>query len=445
MPGKFVTARGRLTILYTALVLAAGLVLTGLTYLLMQRNLGRRLSVVIVGTNAGPVPLPPDPGEIAAQVRNLALGEFLAQAAIALVVVTVLAAVLGWLVAGRVLRPIRSISATARRLSAENLSERMPVSTPADELTALAGTINGMLDRIQQGIAERDRVLQSQRMFTANAAHELRTPLTTMRTAIDVTLDGEPTNAELLAMTSDIRTAVEHSQRTLDGLLSLARSQAAADARQVDLADVLTHVLGNAAGELRGLTVQADLKPAVISGEPILLERMAGNLVDNAIRYNHDGGHIEITTGSTDTQVFLRISNTGGKVTSDRLLEPFVRGEGARLHTDTGVGLGLSIVQAIVTAHRGEISITARPAGGLHIDIRLTNGLRQGKPIGGADFRQQRVEHLAVHRVDHEGHREQGEAARDHQRRHRGLGLADRRVAAGHMTSGKQNANDCTR
>lgn len=370
------TARARLTVLYTGMVLAAGIVLTALTYLLLRRAVGRRLAVVIFNVDGTPGPLPPLPNDnhqVSQKLQQATLDAFLNQAAIALTVVIVLAAVLGWLVAGRVLRPIRSISATAQRLSLENLSERVPVTTPADELTTLAGTVNGMLDRIQQGIAERDLVLHSQRMFTANAAHELRTPLTTMRTAIDVTLDGRPDSDELLTMTRDIKAAVEHSQRTLDGLLELARSQAGSGPRHlVDLADVVTTVLETAT--VRDLTVRSDLLPAPITGVPVLIERMVGNLVDNAIAYNQPGGRVEIATGREDGLAVLRIGNSGAVVTPDqaqRLLEPFVRGDGARLHTDAGAGLGLSIVQAIVTAHDGEITVTARPAGGLDITIRF--------------------------------------------------------------------------
>jgi signal transduction histidine kinase len=360
------TARARLAILYTALVLAAGILLTGLTYLLMRRNTGHWISVVILNPSPGRGEMPPLPQG----VKEVTLVDFVSQAAIALAVVTVLAAVLGWLVAGRVLRPIRTISATARRLSAENLSERVPVTTPADELATLAGTINGMLDRIQEGVTERDRVLASQRMFTANAAHELRTPLTTMRTAIDVTLDSQPGTEELLAMTGDVRTAVEQSQRTLDGLLALARTQASAGPRhRVDLADVVANSLDGG-----DLTVRADLRPAPVSGEPVLLERMCGNLVENAVRHNHSGGHVEVATGVADRWAFLRIENSGAPIapeTVDQLREPFVRGDGARIHTDRGTGLGLSIVDAIVAAHQGEIVIAARPAGGLDVTVRL--------------------------------------------------------------------------
>jgi signal transduction histidine kinase len=330
------TARSRLTLLYTGLVLAAG-------YL-------RRLHI------------------------DEAVSKLLTQAAPALLVVAALAGLTGWLVAGRILNPIRAISGTANRLSAENLSERLPVGQPADELATLAATINGMLDRIQQGIAERDQVLSSQRLFVANAAHELRTPLTTMRTAIDVTLDGEPDRAELVAMAGDIAAAVDTSQRTLDGLLILARSQAGLLRRTpVDLAEVAAVTVADAADRATDgtITLQADLRPAPASGEPVLLERMAGNLLDNALRYNHPGGTVTFTSGTANGHAFLRVVNTGRPVTPDeerRLFEPFVRGTA---NSTRGAGLGLSIVRAVVTAHDGEISSTARPTGGMDIAIHL--------------------------------------------------------------------------
>lgn len=369
------TARGRLTLLYTALVLAAGIVLTALIYYLMRQRMERRRYLQLAPGETG---LPTGGGELPQldeQARAATLDDLLIQAAIALAVVTLLAAVLGWLVAGRVLRPIRVIAATTRRLSAENLSERVPVTAPADELAALAGTINGMLDRIQHGVAERDRILDSQRMFTANAAHELRTPLTTMRTAIDVTLDGQPSNAELVAMAGDIRTAIGHSQRTLDGLLALARSQIGpGESQPADLATIAAGALDGIADRAAdsGLMLRRGLCPAPVSGKPALLERMIANLVDNAARYNHTGGHIQVTTSSTATTATLRITNTGPVIHPDeakRLTEPFVRGNNARTHIDGGAGLGLSIVYAIVLAHHGQIGVTARPAGGLDITV----------------------------------------------------------------------------
>jgi len=365
------TARSRLTLLYTGLVLATGLLLLALTYLLLLQSSLR-------------LPSPAPAGSIGMRLRREAISDLVTRAGLALLVVTAPAALTGWLVAGRILWPIRAISDTATRLSAENLSERVPVRRPADELAALAATINGMLDRIQHSIVERDRVLNSQRLFVANAAHELRTPLTTMRTAIDVTLDGEPDRTELVAMAGDIAAAVETSRRTLDGLLLLARSQVSPLHRTpVDLAAVAAAAIAASADHAANgtITVRADLRPAPASGEPMLLARMAGNLLDNALRYNHTGGHITVTAGTANGHAFLRVVNTGRPVTPDeerRLFEPFVRGgaNGTR-----GAGLGLSIVQAVVTAHHGQISSTARPTGGMDIAVRLP--LAREGPISG--------------------------------------------------------------
>jgi signal transduction histidine kinase len=392
------TARARLALLQTALVLAAGAALTGLTYLLMKR---RPALVTHLDPN-GPDPrstlrlMPPQPQDLrdlADRVQADTLSALLPQAALALVVVTVLAAVLAWLVAGRVLRPIRVISSAARRLSAENLTERVPVTAPADELSALAGTVNDMLDRIQRGVAERDRILDSQRLFTANAAHELRTPLTTARTAIDVTLDGQPGRDELLTMAGDVRDAVEHMQRVLNGLLLLARSQAGAGTQETtDLAAITAATLGTAEEQAAaaGIAIRARLRPALVTGEPVLLERLVGNLVDNALRYNHTDGHLTVETSTVETsavetrtagaRAVLRISNTGREIPPEQaqtLLEPFVHGHGTRVRTDgPGLGLGLSIVHAITHAHQGHITITARPGGGLDITIDLPHHSR---------------------------------------------------------------------
>ncbi|MFF4622205.1 sensor histidine kinase [Nonomuraea jabiensis] len=380
------TARARLAILQTALVLIAGGALTGLTYLLMKR----RAALVTHLDPTGPDPqgtlrlMPPQPQDLrdlADQVQADTLSALVPQAGLALVVVTVLAAVLAWLVAGRVLRPIRVISSAARRLSAENLTERVPVTTPADELSALAGTVNDMLDRIQRGVAERDRILDSQRLFTANAAHELRTPLTTARTAIDVTLDGHPSRDELLAMAGDVRDAVVHMQRVLDGLLLLARSQAGAGPRETaDLAAITAAALDTAEerAAAAGIAVRAGLRPAPVTGEPVLLERLVGNLVDNALRYNHADGHLIVETYTAGARAVLRIRNTGREVVPEAaqtLLEPFVHGHGTRVRTD-GLGLGLSIVRAITHAHHGRIAITAGPGGGLDITIDLPHHSR---------------------------------------------------------------------
>ncbi|MCW6008237.1 HAMP domain-containing histidine kinase [Micromonospora sp. CPCC 205371] len=369
------SARSRLAVGYTALVFAAGVVLVVLTYVLVRRSLGSQPRAVgILGPDGSPPPTPFDSAPALETIDRMhadTLSQLLSQSVVALTIVTVLAAVLGWLVAGRVLRPIRAISATARRLSAEDLSARVPVTTPADELATLAETINGMLDRIQSGIADRDQLLHCQRMFVANAAHELRTPLTTMRTAIDVTIEGRPSTAELLLMASDVRDAVEHSQRTLDGLLMLARSQTGPGRQQtVDLADVVAGVMST----VEGVDLRADLRSAPTTGDPVLLDRMVANLVDNALRYKDPGGHAAVTTGIGDGYAYMRVANSGPAIDQsmvDKLFEPFVRGPQSHPRADGGAGLGLSIVRAVIDAHNGQVDAVAPPTGGLEITVRL--------------------------------------------------------------------------
>ncbi|MCA2227728.1 sensor histidine kinase [Nonomuraea aurantiaca] len=387
------TARARLALLQTALVLAAGAALTGLTYLLMRRReFFTRLDPTGPDPSGAPSPMPAPAEDLRAfadRVQADTLSALLSQAGLALIMVTALAAALSWLVAGRVLRPIRVISATARRLSAENLTERVPVTTPADELSALAGTVNDMLDRIQRGVAERDQILDGQRLFTASAAHELRTPLTTARTAIDVTLDGHPSRADLLIMAGDVRDAVAHMQRVLDGLLLLARSQAGSGARETaDLAAIAAAALDTVEGRAvtAGIAIRSGLRPAPVTGEPVLLERMIGNLVDNALRYNHADGHLIVDTYTAGARAVLRICNTGREIVPEEaqaLLEPFVHGQGSRVRTDgLGLGLGLSIVRAITLAHGGHIAITARPGGGLDVTIDLPHNSSDRRAAG---------------------------------------------------------------
>jgi signal transduction histidine kinase len=358
------SARARLTWLHVGIVLGAGVLLILFTYLLLLHGPRR---VVLLR-------LSPSPGhasvDISGAVRNDLSSSFLVWAGVSLLGVLVLTAFFGWVLAGRVLRPVRVISATARRLSLENLSERVPVSSPSDELSSLALTINGMLERVQRGVAERDRILDSQRMFTAAAAHELRTPLATMRTAIDVTLEGRPSNAELTAMAGDVRTAVDHSWRTLDGLLMLARSQVGvADPRPVPLTSLVAAALAGVADPT--VSVRSELRDVSVVGDPVLLERLCRNLLDNAVRHNVSGGWVSVSVSAVSGVTVLRVVNSGVVVPPDAvagLTEPFVRGD--RVRSD-GAGLGLAIVSAIVAAHCGEIRLVTREEGGLDVTVRF--------------------------------------------------------------------------
>ncbi|GIG69487.1 two-component sensor histidine kinase [Phytomonospora endophytica] len=355
------SARARLTVLFTGLVLAAGIALIAITHVLVRQSLERRFTVLLLGTGHGDIPPAPDVPSADA-LRDQVVEDLLTRSAIALTVVTALAALLGWLVAGKVLRPIRTMTATADRLSAEHLDERVPVTAPADELAALATTLNGMLDRVQRG-------LDAHRMFVANAAHELRTPLATTRTAVDVTLDGDPTREELLAMAADVRVETERSQRTLDGLLVLARAQTTRLRRApADLAELAKTALPTADA---GLTVTTRLEPAEVQGEPALLARMVENLLTNAVRHNKPGGHVDVRTGTEDGTATIRVENTGPLVATedvDGLFEPFTRGLSAE---HPGAGLGLSIVRAIADAHGGDVGAQARGDGGLVLSVRF--------------------------------------------------------------------------
>jgi signal transduction histidine kinase len=281
--------------------------------------------------------------------------------------VTVLAALAGWLVAGRVLRPVHRITAAARAASEHNLSGRVALTGPRDELRELADTFDDMLTRL-------DAAFGSQRRFIANASHELRTPLTVMRTTIDVVLaKPAPTPAELTAMAEDVRAAADHAEALIEALLTLARNERGLTVREpADLATVAEDVLDTA--DLDGLLLRTSLTPAATSGDPVLLERLVANLVDNAVRYNVPGGEVTVLTSTVDSQAQLVVANTGPVIepaTVAGLFEPF-----RRLHDRTatdGVGLGLAIVASITAVHAGTVTATALPGGGLEVTVTVPN------------------------------------------------------------------------
>jgi signal transduction histidine kinase len=356
------TLRWRLTALYGALFLAAGVTMLTIVYVLLSGRIPRapRIDIGSAGVRrefrqALRVAL--------TQQRDRALHELVVGSLIALAIVTVVAGVLGWAVAGRALRPLRDITATAQRLSTNNLDERINLDGPPDELKELADTFDAMLDRLSGAF-------DAQRQFVANASHELRTPLTVQRAAIDVALDDpEPTVEKLRTMAIRLRDATDRNEHLIESLLTLARSQAGVERfDDVDLAAVARAAL--TAAPARDVTVEPALQYAPARGDRALLERLAANLVDNALRHNVPAGWVCVETATDGHTAMLRVSNSGPMVPAElveQLFTPFRRLDADR----TGHGLGLSIVAAIVAAHRGSRFARALPCGGLEITVVL--------------------------------------------------------------------------
>jgi signal transduction histidine kinase len=391
------TVRVRLTLLYTGLFAACGVILVAITYGLLAGNLpepsgskvgagasdAKVASTVELAETCAKVSNDPtaDPGlrykckaayqegvlDGAKNQRQATLDQLLRDSLGTLAAVTLLAAVAGWIVAGRVLRPVHRITEAARNASQDDLATRVGMTGPRDELRELADTFDDMLDRLQTAF-------EGQRRFIANAGHELRTPLTVMRAAVDVVLaKPEPTRDELLGMGRDVRAAVCHSQALIDALLTLARTDRGRFGREaVDLATVTEDAIDAAAPAPASARLHTSLAPALTSGDPILLEHLAANLVDNAVRYNVPGGAVWISTATVDNRVVLTVDNTGPVVAPEsvgKLFEPFRR---LRERTgDGGFGLGLAIVASIAVAHGGDAVAGARPGGGLSVTVSL--------------------------------------------------------------------------
>lgn len=362
--------RARITLLATGLAAGVSLVLLWLAWSL-------------VGDAVAAVPqLPPgtpvhvdgidvDSSALTAHLRDLARDKVLLAGSVAFCCVVLATAILAWTFTSRVLRPLREITGTARRLSVESLGERIGDVDARGELAELADTFDAMLDRLQAAF-------EAQRNFVANASHELRTPLSVIRTELDVTLsDPNADLAELRRMAAVVRDATERAGQLVGSLLLLARTDGAGLAVQepVDLADVVDSAWRAVRGEAdqRGIRAQFDCAPAVVRGDPALLERIAGNLLENAVRHNVERGWIEVATQAGDTTSTLRVRSSGTPVdpaTVDELFEPFRRAGRART-ARSGAGLGLSIVRAAAQAHGG--TVTAEPVldGGLSVTVLL--------------------------------------------------------------------------
>ncbi len=371
-PGRRVlprrSVRARLTVLYSALFLLSGAVL-----LVITGGVGASVSSVNHASSTAPGGTQPPSAE-AANIHAAVSHSLLVGSAVALGVMTVLSLGLGWIVAGRVLRPLREMTAATQRISEDNLHERLAMPGPANELTDLADTIDGLLERLEAAFA-------AQRRFVANASHELRTPLTTMRACVDVAVaKPEPVPAPTVALAGRLRAELDRVDRLLDGFLALARAQHGDLPGQATLS--LEYVVSAAlaaraeAIAARNLTVHHTSGPdgTWVRGSQALLGRMVDNVIDNAITHNTHGGWISATTGA-DGRLARLVVETGGDVLDPhqvgQLAQPFRRLGADRTGSDDGAGLGLSIVAAIASAHRGALDLEGRPEGGLRVTIAL--------------------------------------------------------------------------
>ncbi|MGI8335886.1 sensor histidine kinase [Actinomadura scrupuli] len=380
------TIRVRLTLLYGGLFLAAGLVLLAVIYALVAQD-PQGQSVTIRGSAAqgvtfGPGPSgaagakeaqPPGPAEFTNSVRDTRqamLNSLLTRGGIALGLVGVVTAGLGWLMADRALRPVHQVTETARRVAqGHNLSERIGYDGPGDDVKELADSFDTMLARLE-------RAFDGQRRFVANASHELRTPLAINRTLVDVAVRRPDATDEVLRLGESLLVVNARHERLIDGLLTLAGSEnAITDPTPVDLCDVAGHVLDQVEAAEGRLTVHRLLAPAPTRGDPVLLERLVQNLVENAVRHNlPEHGEIWLTTGRSPDLVELRVANTGPVVPPydvETIFEPFRRLRSQRVDSDRGSGLGLSIVRAIATAHGGTVHAEPHAGGGLTLVVRM--------------------------------------------------------------------------
>jgi signal transduction histidine kinase len=368
------SVRLKLTLLYGALFLIAGLVLISVTYGLVRRELApnapRPISRVVQDRPNGHQESPDDRVAGARrEERRFALRQLWRQSVFALAIATVGALGLGWLFAGQVLHPIRRITAHARASSAATLDERIRLDGPEDELKELADTFDAMLDRLQAAF-------RAQQGFAAQASHELRTPLAIIRAEAELAKDAPEASDRDRESAAAILAAVNRSERLVDGLLALTRSESTMLASApVDLANLAGDVVGEHVREAdqAGVRIDLSLDAAVIRGEPALLGQMIGNLVQNAIRYNRPDGWISISVAPAAGFGRIVVENSGPPVAQDeidRFFDPFVRGEWARRNR-TGFGLGLAIVRAVATAHHGTIQALPGPDGGLRITVDL--------------------------------------------------------------------------
>jgi signal transduction histidine kinase len=358
MTGRSLQAR--LTLFYAAGVFLAGIVVLAivtLPFVGIQSTIPAHSSTspAITGTGSG---IGPD---------QLFVGS-----AVALALLIPIALAAGWFVAGRFLRPLRAITATAKAISAGNLHQRLDLGEPADELTELGSILDDLFARLEASF-------NAQRHFVANASHELRTPLAGLRTLLEVALaDPDADAGTLRSACQEALTLGGYQERLVHSLLALANSERGVTRWDtLDLAHVVTGVLTSRRDQAteKGIDLAEHLTPAVTAGEPRLIESLVANLVDNAIRHNHPDGHVQVTTETSGPCASITVTNSGPVVPEDqlqRLFQPFQRLSPDRNSHHTGYGLGLAIVNAVTQAHHATLTTTARPQGGLTITVRFT-------------------------------------------------------------------------
>jgi signal transduction histidine kinase len=402
------TVRWRLTLLYGGLFLVCGAALLAITYGLVSHAMGGGGLIAVgrvSGTTTKPAPggnpiqvtakqaasfvikgkavsVPPEISRLlrspsgSAAVRFVGRQQQIAdmhqleiESAIALAIMAIISALLGWVVAGRVLRPLRTITAAARQISEASLHRRLALPGPRDELRTLADTIDGLLERLESAF-------DAQRRFVANASHELRTPLTAVRALLEMAVSDPHATVETFRETC--REALEESEQQeqlIDALLTLAQGQRGLDRREpADLAEITREVLGNHTAEIdeAHLHLEVTLDPAPLSGDPRLIARLASNLVQNAVRHNVPNGTVRVHVRTDAGRASMTVLNTGPTVPADeieRLLQPFQRLAADRLGHCDGFGLGLSIVAAIAAAHRATLDVRPGEQGGLRVEV----------------------------------------------------------------------------
>jgi len=385
------TIRLRLTLLYGAVVLVTGVALLGVTNLVNaaatpkvtvdgngQVRIALENALGAGGTVVQAAPFGGSATDLPRLLESVVVSQHEVQqrfdlvvSALSLVLLAFASVAVGWFVAGRVLRPVRTMTAAARAISSTNLSLRIAQAGPDDELKHLGETFDRLLERLE-------RSFEAQRQFVANASHELRTPLARQRAVTQFALsDPAPTIEAWRNSLERILVAEQQQEGLLESLFTLARGERGLDRRvPVDLAAVTAAILKARAPDIEAsaLHVDARLEPVVVSGDPRLLERLAANLVDNAIAYNTAGGSLRLTTAADQGRATLTVANSGPRVPPsdvDRLFEPFQRLQPERTARADGWGLGLSIVRAVATAHDGSVRARAMPDGGLEVVARF--------------------------------------------------------------------------